>query len=308
MLEKKRILITGASGFIGKHLLRALKQTDNEVFILCRRLASLESHIDDEHLIMGDLEKPETFTGELHQKEIQIVFHLAGRVVWKEIGNTMAKSFQLHLHGTANLFEALNDKHIEMFVNASSSSVYGKNPVPLKEDAQLKPLSIYGLSKMFQEEVVWFYHRTYDIPCVNLRPFMVYGPEQPDYMFAVQAVQAALHGRELQMTFGEQKRDFIYIDDVISAMLKAAEQPEVNGQSLNIATGTPVTIKTAAEMIYQLSGSQIEPSYGAKPYRADETFEHYAEVSLAEKLLDWKAKTMLENGLKKMITHYRMAG
>jgi nucleoside-diphosphate-sugar epimerase len=144
-------------------------------------------------------------------------------------------------------------------------------------------------------------HASEGCPVVILRPFSVYGPHQPGYMFVAEAIDCALSGQPFRMTHGRQKRDLVYVDDVVRALIAAARTEGLEGQAINIGSGRPLPLRDVAALILRLSESRAPLLIGARNAPAEETHDTWADISLARRLLDWEPRVELEDGLRRTI-------
>jgi len=146
-------------------------------------------------------------------------------------------------------------------------------------------------------------YRTERVPIVVLRPFLVYGVGQSNDRFIPQVVQGCLNSNKFPVSFGEQLRDFCYIDDVVSAIFLALVSKNALGEVINISSGIPISIKKVIVLIQSLIESG-NPQFGEIPYRNGENMALYGDISKAEKILGWSPSVSLVDGLKKVIGQY----
>ena len=137
-----------------------------------------------------------------------------------------------------------------------------------------------------------------------MRPFAIYGPGDREGKLITQTIIKALKKEDVSLTAGEQKRDYIYIDDVVEGCLKAAIYPEAIGQTINLGTGKEYSIKEVVTKCLALMGNPIKPRFGVIPYRENEMFNLRADTAKAKEILGWVFKVEIEEGLKKMIEWY----
>jgi nucleoside-diphosphate-sugar epimerase len=145
------------------------------------------------------------------------------------------------------------------------------------------------------------YYRAYGMPVVIVRPFNAYGPGQPQQALIPSAIQAALRGQNFPMTPGEQRRDFIYVDDVVSGFVAAAMADSIKGGHLDLGTGRATSVRHVVQRIFALCGGGGQPKVGALPYRPGVVWESVANANRTELLSGWRARIELDEGLRATI-------
>jgi nucleoside-diphosphate-sugar epimerase len=187
---------------------------------------------------------------------------------------------------------------VRRFIYASSSSIYGDTSIlPVTETVTPHPFSPYGVTKLAAEHLCTLYHRNFGLPTVSLRYFTVYGPRQRPDMAFHRFCKAILEHQPISVyDNGEQKRDFTYIDDIIEANIHAAISPTALGQVLNVAGGSYVTIHQAIQLLKDVSGIPIHVEYASK--QKGDIRDIFADISLAEKVLDYYPRVSLKEGLE----------
>ncbi|MCJ7816582.1 MAG: SDR family NAD(P)-dependent oxidoreductase [Candidatus Aenigmarchaeota archaeon] len=299
-MKGKRILITGASGFIGSHLVERLAGGNDVHVILkgkeCQRLSRIEDKIN---VHQGDVADRSFVKSVMDKCKPQIVFHLAGIIKKDASDESFAASMDVNFHGTLNLLMSLG-KETERFVFVSTSEGYvGKAPF-LEEDSRL-PLSPYSASKMLAETACTFYFCSRKAPVTILRPFIVYGPGQDKGMLIPDAIMSMLGGKPLKTTKGEQTRDFVYIGDMVEALILTSSEKEAAGQTYNVCTGKETKIRDVVSEIARLTGGKSD---AVLPYRENEVFSHFGDNSKLRSI-GWEPKTGVHEGLKKTVEWYK---
>jgi nucleoside-diphosphate-sugar epimerase len=300
-----RILVTGCAGFIGSHLVERLLQDGNDVIgIDCftdyypeeLKLANLSCALNRERftLIRRDILEMDRFP------RVDHVFHMAAqpgvRASWGANFTIYTKN---NVEATQRLLEFYRSTELKSFVYSSSSSVYGNAELPMKEDARPLPVSPYGVTKLAAENLCYLYWKNYGVPVVSLRYFTVYGPRQRPDMAIHRFVHAILNGRELHIYGdGQQLRDFTFIDDVIDALLLAA-QSEMAGEVFNIGGGHTVSVNALIQNIESLVGKKARVR-NVEQQKGDAR-DTWANTAKAQHLLSWTPQTDLESGLKTYI-------
>lgn len=301
--SNKNILITGASGFIGRHLIQKTLHERNTLSTIGRGIALFPFPVCQ---YTGDLHDKKFVDTCLKEAQPEIIFHLAA---YKERSTDITSFYQslnTNLLGTLNIFSASLDlPSLKAIVVIGTAEEYGSNICPYHEDMRELPVSPYSLSKMYVSHMSEIFFRLYNLPIVVIRPTLAYGPGQKSDMFVPSLVTALLEKRPFAMTPGEQTRDFVYVTDLVEALVLASEKTNARGEIINTGTGVPVRLTVIAEKIEEMIGRKGLLNVGGKPYRSSEIMEYYVDVRKAEEILGWKAKTSLEDGLAKTIAYYR---
>jgi nucleoside-diphosphate-sugar epimerase len=196
---------------------------------------------------------------------------------------------------------------VRRVVLLGSAEEYGAQDGPLREDMPLRPLTFYGITKAAATSLALAMHAAGGCPAVILRPFTVYGPGQPKDMFVAEAVEAAVAGEPFRMSQGEQRRDFIYVQDLVEALLASALAPGLEGHVVNVGTGRARRLRDVAERIWQLTGSTAPLLVGARPASPHQLHDTWADTSAARRLLGWQPRVELDQGLAEAIEWCRMS-
>lgn len=297
--------ITGISGFIGRALASALRAQGVAVTGIARNATQLEPV---EGTVYGDIKDRAFVTSLIHQIRPTVVFHLAANKARTGSIEDFRRGVEDNLIGTLNLAEACIDKpYIQRFVAMGTCEEYGHSAVPFLEGMRESPVSAYSFSKTASIHLLQTLHRTHHLPVVLLRPSLAYGPGQAMDMFLPALIQSLLEGKHFAMSRGQQTRDFVYLDDLIEAVILAATLPGIFGKVVNISSCTPILLKDMALLVAQKVGANTEKliEFGKKDYRPSEIMEYVASYELAERTLNWKPKTSINDGLTATIEYYR---
>lgn len=308
VLAGKRVLVTGATGFIGSHLARRLVAEGAHVSVFMRATSdrrSLAQVLDQVSVHEVDICDADGVRAAMEATRPQIVFHLAA-IGMSEPFISPQIATRVNVHGTLHLLEAAHQVGVERFVHTGTAYEYGDaaSGAPLAKEG-LDPINIYAASKAAAWAFVRMYARTYGLPAVTMRLFYVYGPGQPPKTLLPSAVCAALEGRDFPMTPGEQMRDLVFVSDVVEGYLSAAMAANVRGASIDLGTGQTWTIREVVTRLFELAGSRARPLVGALPYRPGETMKQVADTRAARELLGWQATTSLDDGLRQTVEWYR---
>lgn len=300
-------LVTGGAGFIGSHLVEALVARGERVRVLDNfstgRWENLSAVQDQIEVIAGDIRDPQAVRRAM--EGIQVVAHLAARVSVAASLEDPQETMEVNTKGTLNLLEAARWSGIHRFLFASSAAVYGDHSqLPLQEDLPPRPRSPYAASKVAGEALCHAYWAAYGLPAVILRFFNIYGPRQ-DPQSPYSGVISIFVGRMRQglppMVYGDgrQTRDFVYVEDVVGALLRAGEQDGASGAVLNIARGEETSVLRLVALIHQALGTAIEPIFA--PARPGEVRRSAGDPRRAQVVLGWQPTVALDEGLSRLI-------
>lgn len=307
--QKRTILITGGLGFIGINLIqRLLRTTPHNIKILTREqnnLPKLPFSLRNKRikLVIGDISDPRVV--EKLIRDIGIIIHLAGIANISDI-NSLIKT---NISGTALLLNATRNKKIEKIIFLSSSGVYaeGKSKIPFSEAHPTGPLNLYAASKLAAERIASFFYMTYKSPVVILRTFNVYGPYQtldkPIPLF----VTNLLKNKKIILNHkGKQIRDWVYVEDLASAIEKVISSPAKNviRKVINVSTGKGFSIKEIASKI----ASRLKKNLNLLQYQRDgipEPMYNVGDSKKIQNMLRWRPQYSIDEGLKKTIEWYK---
>ncbi|MBV6465965.1 MAG: UDP-glucose 4-epimerase [Anaerolineales bacterium] len=294
-------LITGAAGFLGSSLANQLAREGHQV----RGLDDLstgdpQALAPDVHFTRGDVnDRPKLWT---LLQDVDVVYHLAARVSVQESILYPRDYNAVNVGGTVSLMEAIRDVGVKRVVLASSGAVYGDmGEQPLRENMVPNPRSPYAVSKIAAEHYVRTIGNLWEIETVSLRIFNAYGPGQrlpashppvvPHYLR-----QAQRGGTLIAHGDGTQTRDYVYVDDAVSAMVAASTAPNVNGLVINIGSGTETSIRDLIKSALEATGSKANVVYNAKISGGVSRMR--ADLTLAQEKLRFQPSIKLEDGLR----------
>jgi UDP-glucose 4-epimerase len=309
-LKFKNALVTGGAGFIGSHLVDGLLMQGCQVAVVDNlstgRLSNL-SHITD-HITFYKADIRDRETLEKAAKHCDIIFHHAAVVSVPQTVDNPVDSAMVNDMGTLFVLEAARKNNVKRVVLASSSAVYGDDPVlPKHENMNPKPQSPYAVQKLSGEFYARLYFDLYHVETVSLRYFNVYGPRQDPsspYSGVISIFMARACSKEPPVIYGDgtQYRDFVFVKDVVRFNLLAADADKANGKIFNVGTGKFIRINRLWELISQLSGQNIKPEY--KPQRAGDIMESVADIDYAGKVLGFEPDYSFEKGLEETFEYY----
>jgi UDP-glucose 4-epimerase len=294
-------LITGAAGFLGSALAEHLAREGHQV----RGLDDLstgdpQALSPDVHFTRGDVnDRPKLWT---LLQEVDCVYHLAARVSVQESVLYPREYNAANVGGTVSLMEAMRDVGVRRVILASSGAVYGdQGEQPLVESATPDPRSPYAVSKVSAEHYVRTIGKLWGMETVCLRIFNAYGPGQhlpPSHPPVVpHFLHQALRGGTLVVHGdGSQTRDYVYVDDVVSAMVAASTAPNINGMVVNVGSGTETSIRELVKKVGEAVGREVDSLYNANTSGGVSRMR--ADLTLASKKLNYKPSIKLDEGLR----------
>lgn len=304
-----RYFVTGATGFVGANVVRDLvKQRGNEVHIIARKSSDLWRIKDvlprlRRHLC--NLEDYPRLRRTVKKIRPEVILHFATYGSYLDLERDEDRILRTNYIGTANLLRAAEDIPYRCFVHTGSSSEYGAKKRPMKETDVPEPLNLYAAAKAASTLLCQSYARTKGKNVVCVRLFSVYGYYEEAFRLVAQAVRHCLAGRDLNLTAGFQKRDFIFVEDLNDAFRKIVRTRGLGGEILNLGTGTEHSVRQVARMIRRLTGAGNELNFGKRKTRAIEYKRWVADVTKTQRLLGWRARYSLDEGLKRTIAWFR---
>lgn len=307
-LRKRKVLVTGATGFIGSHLTSRLVREGADVFILTRYKSIVKSIRlldvwDKINVIEADIKNIDSLK-QIQRAKPDIIFHLAA---YNHVGDSFThvnEALKTNCIGTANLLEAYDG--YDRFVYVSTSEVYGyQQEVPFQEDFQPQPISPYGIGKYAGELYCNMRMTMQDYPIVILRPFNTFGPYQSARAVIPEIIIKCLKGESLLATEGIQTREFNYIDNQVDGFILAAQKEKAVGKIINVGSSEEISIKDLIMKIHTLTDSKSELKIGALDYRPTEIWRMYCDNSKARQILGWKPRVNFEAGLKKTVDWFK---
>jgi nucleoside-diphosphate-sugar epimerase len=300
-----RYLVTGGAGFIGSNTVDELVRRGHDVVALddlsTGKAANLDQVRTKIRLIQDSITNLEALRGTC--RGVDCVIHLAAQTSVPRSVKDPIETNLINVDGTLNVLVAARDAKVKRVVFACSCAVYGITSVlPIKESASLTPISPYGLSKQVGEAYGRVFQELYGLEFVSLRYFNVFGPRQDPgspYSGVLSIFNAALLGGTQPTIYGdgEQSRDFVYVENVVEAILLAAEGKGAPGLALNIGTGNRYTLNQTLALLEKITGRPARAKYAAP--REGDIRDSQADISLAKEALGYHPRFEFEEGLKR---------
>jgi nucleoside-diphosphate-sugar epimerase len=309
IITRDSVLITGGAGFIGSnivnHLLGLGYKNINLIVRDSTDLSRLKNILVKVNLHKVDLLDKKSLKKVISKINPSIIIHLATHSAYRD-QEAVSQMVETNISGTLNLLMASKDIDYDVLINTGSSSEYGIQEKLMNEDDILKPTSFYAATKASATLLCQVFAKEYQKPIVTLRPFSVYGPLEENSRFIPTIMKAVIKNKPIKLTPGDQRRDFIYIQDVIDIYIKAMTYgKELSGQILNVGTGIEYTNDEVVQTLFKITNKKVKIEKGAFPKRLWDTPHWVADISKTKKLLDWKPKFTLEEGLRYTYNWFR---
>jgi NAD dependent epimerase/dehydratase len=310
-LNQKKILVTGAGGFIGSHLVESLVSQGASVRAFVRYnsradiglLNQLDSHIlQGVEIVFGDLRDPHAVN--LAVKGVDMVFHLGALIAIPYSYFHPREVVETNVNGTLNVLLACLENNIKKLVHTSTSEVYGTaRHVPISESHPLQGQSPYSASKIGADKLVESFYLSYGLPSITVRPFNTFGPRQSARAVIPTIITQAIESGSIQLGSLETKRDFTFVSDTVNGFIQAARSEVGIGNSYNLGTGSEVTIGELAEMIIHIIGRPVEIKLDTQRLRPEksEVMRLISDNRTARVDLGWQPEISLEEGLVRTI-------
>jgi len=310
MLKNKNILITGADGFIGSHLTEAIVKHNANVKALSQYnsfnnwgwLEDIDCK-DDIEILCGDIRDP-NFCNKI-TKNIDVIFHLAALIAIPYSYVAPNSYIDTNINGTLNICQSALDNNVSKVIVTSTSEVYGTAKyVPIDEKHPLQPQSPYSATKIGADAIAESFYRSFDLPVVITRPFNTYGPRQSARaVIPTIIIQIASGKKEINLGDVSPTRDFNYVKDTCLGFIEIANANNVDGEIINIGSGTEISVGDTLELIKKLMGSNVRFIVEEKRLRPkkSEVNRLCCDNTKIKKLTKFSPQYTLEDGLKETI-------
>jgi nucleoside-diphosphate-sugar epimerase len=297
-----RVLVAGAGGYIAARLLPQLLEAGAQVAAQASTMARIE-HLAVQ-LIHGPLFVPEVQT-EIRNFDAHYVLDLAGRTDQSHSRDNDDIMAINHFGGVRGLGRAvIGGQSLRRWVHTGTNEEYGMGPIPYQEDQREMPVSAYSVSKTASTHHLQMLAREENVPVCIVRPFVVIGPGQDRGLIPF-LIGKALADEAFDTTAGTQSRDFVWVDDVIDGIFRAALTPEINGEIFNLASGVETPIRQLVELVCQYGGGG-RPNFGAMPLRTGDILRCVADISKARRVLGWAPSYTLEDCVKEVVENAKV--
>ncbi len=305
----KKVLITGGAGFIGANFVYTFLDLGYHVTIIEKqetnlwRLETIKDTITIQHIDLTNYERLEPFILTLQPN---IILHFATYGAYQSKQQDIQTTINTNLLGTINLVNACAKIPFECFINTGTSSEYGLKNRAMKETDVLEPNNLYGITKSASTMYCSYMATSKNLPIATVRPFAVYGYFEEKERLVPTIIRACLENSPLKLSSPNSVRDFVFIEDLISAcMLIIKNIEKTKGEIFNIGSGKQTTIEEVFKITKKITGSKIQPTYNQIKQNQYEPQKWLADISKSKKMLQWKPKYSLEAGLKKNLSWFK---
>ncbi|MBP9500975.1 MAG: SDR family NAD(P)-dependent oxidoreductase [Candidatus Promineofilum sp.] len=308
----KRVLVTGAGGFIGSQLVESLVLDGADVRAFVRYNSRGDAGLLRQ-LPVGVIRELDVVAGDLRDtaaidravRGIDFVFHLGAIISIPYSYKHPMETAETNFMGTLNVLMACLTHGVERLIHTSTSEVYGTAQfTPMDESHPLQGQSPYSASKIGADKLVESFYRSYNLPAVTVRPFNTYGPRQSARAVIPTIITQALTEECIHLGNLDSRRDFTYVRDTVSGFIRAAQAEDVLGQELNLGTGTDISIGELADRIIRLVDRPVEIITESERMRPEksEVMRLMSDNGLARHALGWEPAYSLEDGLRETIS------
>jgi NAD dependent epimerase/dehydratase len=308
----KKLLITGAGGFIGSHLVERLIGLGAKTRAFVRYNSRNNWGLLE--LLPGDkLKEIEIIAGDLRDsqavrdaaRDADMIFHLGSLIAIPYSYVHPQEAIETNIMGTLNILMAARENGIEKVIHTSTSEVYGTAQyVPIDEKHPLQGQSPYSASKTGADMIAESFYRSFDVPVATIRPFNTYGPRQSARAVIPTIISQALTGEQVRLGSLHPTRDYTYVDDVVEAFIKVAESPKSIGKVINIGSNFEMSIGDIAKKILSIMEKDniaiVTDERRVRPEKS-EVERLWCDNALAKKVLGWEPGTSFDTGLRKTI-------
>ncbi len=296
---KKKVLILGGSGFIGRNLIKKLKIKKNlNITCVFRSNIINKERYKNVNYIKCDLTKLSNFK-KFENKEFDYIINLSGNINHEDKVTTK----KIHNLAVKNIFRFFIKKKIKLFIQAGSSLEYGNLSSPQEENFKCSPNSTYGKSKLSSTKFIEKYAKKNKVNYLIFRLYQVYGPFQKLNRLIPFTVDNCIKNKTFNCSAGKQYRDFLYVDDLINLFELSIDKPKIKSGIYNVGSGLPIKVKSVITLINKII-KKGTPNFGAIKMRSDEIEILFPNINKTIKTFKWRPKITLINGLKKTIKYY----
>lgn len=311
-LKNKKVIITGAEGFIGSHLTEKLVEIGADVTALVQYnsfnnwgwLETLDKRIKSEiEVYTGDIREYDNISKAIMGKDV--VFHLAALIAIPYSYQSPAAYVRTNVEGTLNVLEASKNYNIQKVVHTSTSEVYGTAQyVPIDEEHPLQGQSPYSASKIGADKIAESYYNSFDLPVGIIRPFNTYGPRQSARAVIPTIISQIISGSDvIKIGALSPRRDLTFVEDTVDGFIQMAVTENSIGQTINLGTGMDISIEELINNIFKIVGKKVQIECEETRIRPEksEVKRLLSDNKKAKKIINWSPQKTIDEGLKQTI-------
>ena len=308
-MKNQKVLVTGATGFVGANLIRRLVRKNYEIHIFTRTTSDKWRLINvlpklNEHTI--DLLEKKKLMNLINEIEPEIIFHLAVTGIYGGVHLPEKNLIETNFLGSVNLINACNDIDYKCFVNTGSSSEYGPKKHAMKETDVCEPINMYGITKCAATLYGGFIAKTKNKPIIGFRLFSPYGAYNDTSRLITYTIINALQNNDLNLANPNTVRDYIYIEDVLDLYMKSIEKTyKSKGEIFNVGSGSQTTTHQVVNKIIELTQSESSVNWESVKGRSWDTEKWEADIEKTSNFFDWKPIYNIDEGLRRTISWFR---
>ena len=305
MLQFKNssILVIGGTGFIGTNLVKRFLKFGAKVTCLSLKKKQIKVVHKNLKYVRCDYTKFNILKKKIN-KPFEYVVNLGGYIDHSKFFGQGRQVVDNHFLSTMNLLLSLKKDKLKRYLHIGTCDEYGENNSPVKENFREDPITSYALAKLASINLLVMLNKTENFPATALRLFLVYGPYQKNDRLIPQVINGCLEKKSFPVSKGIQLRDFCYVDDVINAIILSLTKKRALGEVFNVGSGKPVSVKFIINEISNII-KQGKPQFNKIPFRKNENLKLYPSINKIRRILGWKPKTNLNQGLVKTINYYK---
>jgi NAD dependent epimerase/dehydratase len=310
-LSGSPVLVTGAGGFIGGHLVERLVRDGAKVKALVRYNSRNErgtldwfdpEAVRDVEVVLGDLRDFESVENAVAGTEV--ILHLGAQIAIPYSYVNPRDFFETNVLGTFNVAQAALRAGVRRLVHTSTSEIYGTaRQIPITEEHPVEPQSPYAASKVGSDKLIDSYHRAFELPATVLRPFNTYGPHQSARAVIPTIISQALESDTLRLGSLDPRRDLTFVTDTVDGFVRAAGAPATIGRTVQLGTNHDVSVREIVDTVAEILGKELTVETDPARVRpeASEVMRLISSPALADELMGWKPQVSLREGLERTV-------
>lgn len=303
----KKVLITGANGFLGSHIVERMVKQNADLSIIVRESSDLwriEGFIKDLNIFSGDLRDSSRLNEFIRKTKPEIIFHMAAYGVDSK-QKDIFDAVNINLIGTINMLSAIGKIGCKRFINIGTSMQYGNKEGMIDENMSYSPNNIYGSTKAAATIIAHQLAGDMNIKIATIIPFGVFGEKEGSHKFFPHVILSILKNKEVLLTSCEQYRDYCYVENIIDGFLMAAESQHVKNDIYNIGNGITKPLKHYVDLIKKEIGGDAKIIYGILEHRKNDLWNPLPNVDKIINNIGWQPEIPIEEGIKKTVDWYK---